>query len=173
MAIFSQCSKDYFRDSVKIGKSSVLTGTVCNIKKHKVIRMTLCVHAINSVVRINNSTLLWNDNIWESLITQDDHTGWPETWKSSVLTGNSYRRGQRSVCNIKKHKVIRMTLCVHAINSVVRINNSTLLWNDNIWESLITQDDHTGWSHRVARNLEEQCANREFLQMGATLCLQH
>ena len=39
---------------------------------------------------------------------------------------------QRSVCNIKNCNVIEMTICVDTINGVIRIKNSTCLWNDNI-----------------------------------------
>ena len=50
---------------------------------------------------------------------------------------------QRSVCNIKNCNVIEMTICVCTINGVIRIKNSTCLWND----ILLIRENHL--SHRM------------------------
>ena len=64
MVIFLQCGKDYFRNSLyklekamcKLGKAcanwellQVRQSSVGNIKKRKVIEMTICVQTINGV----------------------------------------------------------------------------------------------------------------------------
>ena len=53
-----------------------------------------------------------------------------KNWERQCANGEQV--WQHSVCDIKKSNVIEMTICVYAINGVIRINNSTRLLNDNI-----------------------------------------
>ena len=43
-------------------------------------------------------------------------------WERQCADGELLQVQQHSVCNIKKHNVIEMTLCVHTLNGVIRIN---------------------------------------------------
>ena len=61
MATFSQCSKDFFsetlckswaRQCANRGLLQVKRGSACDFKKRNVIEMTICVHTINGPIRI-------------------------------------------------------------------------------------------------------------------------
>ena len=73
MAIFLQCSKNYFRNSLyELGKAmckrEIVTWVqqrfVCDIKQRNVIEITVCVHIINDVMRIKNSKCLSRRSDW-------------------------------------------------------------------------------------------------------------
>ena len=50
-----------------------------------------------------------------------------KSWERQCTNGELLQVRQRSICDIKKRSVIEITNCVHTINGVIRIKNSTRL----------------------------------------------
>ena len=114
MVIFSQYIKNYFKQCANRELLQVHQRFVCDIKKRKVIQMTICVHTINGLIRIKNSTRLWSDNIW--LITDNLRS---HRMITTALAMNSFVCSEKIVIYFGDHL---MNDCCHALEIFFKLN---------------------------------------------------